>query len=302
MAPTVAQAFSAGARAALRSAWLAAPALVVALGRTALAWAPLVTALALARGGAAARLAAGAGPRGAVAGAALALTAPRSFAILAGLFAAGAILAAALRVAWLAGALPVVGAHLAGAPPERRFAAGLAYGSPRLLGTALVAFLVEALGQAMALAWVVGTLALSARRLGGGAPFLPALLVAGSCAAAVLALVAAPLVADAALARAALAGDSPGQAVWNAALRFARRPAAFLALALALGFVGLAVTASLHAASSAALGFGRGAPAALLVPPQLMTTVLGAAVAAVLELWRVGALAALACSPEAGRR
>src|SRR6266702_1249418 len=48
--PTLTQALGMGGRAAWRSAWLAAPALVVSLSRTALVWAAPVAAIAIARG------------------------------------------------------------------------------------------------------------------------------------------------------------------------------------------------------------------------------------------------------------
>jgi hypothetical protein len=295
---SVSEAFGAGARAAARSAWLAAPGTLVALLRGALAWAAPLTALALARAGAEARVAAGEGVRGAIAGAALALTAPRAVAILKGLAGAALLLGFTLRAAWIAGALPVLGGELAAAPAARRFAPGLAFGFARVLGTALLALLLEVAVQALALAWVVGTLVISARRFGGGAPFVPAALVAGSCLAAVLALTVVPVIADAALARAALAGDPPARALWRAALRAARRPAAFLALALALGLGALIVAGSLQLASSAVLGFTRGAPALVLAGPQLMASAAAAAVGALLELWRLASVAVLACGEE----
>jgi hypothetical protein len=150
--------------------------------------------------------------------------------------------------------------------------------------------------QALGLAWVVGALTISARRFGGGHAVLPALLVAGACVTAVLSLFAAPLVGDAALARSALAGDGPFRALWRAALRFARRPAAFLALALALALSSVATHGSLQIASSAALGVARGAPAIVVAGSQLWASALGAVLTAMLELWRLGAIAALACS------
>jgi hypothetical protein len=289
-----------GGRAAWRSAWLAAPALVVALSRTALVWAAPVAAIAIARGGGLARMAAGSGARGAVSGALVALAAPRTVAIVAGLFFSGQLLAAALRTAYLAGALPVIGARLALAPAERRFARGVGFGFARLLGTALLALALDLVAQLLALAWVVGALAITAQRLRGGHPFAPAALVAGACLAAVLALVAVPLAGDAALARAALAGDAPARALWEGAIRVARRPAAFLALALALAVVSLSVAATLQGTSAALLAVTRGAPV-LAAGPQLMAAAIAAAIAALVDLWRLGAIAVLACGDGTAR-
>jgi hypothetical protein len=46
------------------------------------------------------------------------------------------------------------------------------------------------------------------------------------------------------------------------------------------------------------MGAAWGAPALLILGPRLMTSVLGAALAALLELWRLGTVAALACQDE----
>jgi hypothetical protein len=225
-APTVTQSLGMGARAAWRSAWLAAPALLVALSRTALLWAAPVAALGIARGGALARTAAGSGARGVLSGAAVALAAPRTVALVLGLFLSGQLLAAALRAAYVAGALPVLGANLAGVPADRRFARGFGCGFARLSGTALLAYAVGLVAQLLALAWVAGAIVITAQRLRGGHPFWPALLVAAACLAAVLALTVVPLASDAALARASLAGERPGRALWHGArARDARRVA-----------------------------------------------------------------------------
>jgi hypothetical protein len=295
-APTVTQSLGMGARAAWRSAWLAAPALLVALSRTALLWAAPVAALGIARGGALARTAAGSGARGVLSGAAVALAAPRTVALVLGLFLSGQLLAAALRAAYVAGALPVLGANLAGVPADRRFARGFGFGFARLSGTALLAYAVGLVAQLLALAWVAGAIVITAQRLRGGHPFWPALLVAAACAAAVLALTVVPLASDAALARASLAGERPGRALWHGALCVARRPAAFLALALAMLVASLTVAATVNGASAAALGVARGAPALLVLGPQLMAAALALAVHAWVDLWRLGAIAALACA------
>jgi len=292
------QALGMGARAAGRSAWLVAPALLVAFLRSALGWPAPLLALALLRAGAAARLAGGTLAPGAVlSGALAALASPRSLCLLAGLFLAGLLASAALRVAWLAGALPTLGGALAGErDPAPRFAAGVSWGFAPLLGTALLGLALELAAQLY-----LWTAALSALLLAlHHAPPLAAVVRAGLGAVVLVSALAAPplasLAADAALARTALAGDRPARALLEALRRVALRPAAFVLAGMALGLAALVVLGSAQALESAALGLAAGAPAILAVGPRLMTTVLGAALAALFELWRLGTVAALACA------
>ena len=103
--PTTSEALRKGARAAGRSAWLVAPGLLVALLRTALGWPALLFALGIARAGMAERFPAGlTQPGSLLSGAVEAITAPRAVSILAGLWLAGQLASAALRVVWLSGA------------------------------------------------------------------------------------------------------------------------------------------------------------------------------------------------------
>jgi hypothetical protein len=291
--PTVLDALRLGGRAVTRRGWLAAVGLVVALARAALLLPAQLFALVVLRiaasrslGGAPLPL-----PGAAAEGALAVATAPRFLAITAGLWAAGALLAAALRVAWLAGALPTLGGELAGAPRRRVFAAGLARGFATLLPAAALGFALE-LVAALAGAGAV----LGAVLAGDGAarPLLAAALGAGALTAAAVAIAAAGALADATLARAALRGEGPARALARAAGRFARRPAAFLAVALAAVVADLVLGWS--AKALAALGAGAGAAGALvLLGPQLMAWTLGVLAAAAVELWRLAATAVLAC-------
>lgn len=287
-----------GARAAGRSAWLVAPALLVAFLRSALGWPAPLLALALLRAGAAARIAGGARWPGDVMGGALAaLAAPRSLHLLAGLFLVGLLSSAALRIAWLAGVLPTLGGSLAReADPAPRFARGVAWGFAPMLGTSLLGLALELAGQLY-----LWTAALAALLLAlHPAPPLAAVVRAGLGAVVLLSALAAPplasLAADAALARTALAGDPPARALLEALRRVALRPAAFVLAGMALGLAALVVLGSAKAMESAALGLVAGAPGLLTLGPRLMTTVIGAALAALFELWRLGTVAALACA------
>ncbi|HTP25713.1 MAG TPA: hypothetical protein VMK12_08645 [Anaeromyxobacteraceae bacterium] len=281
------------------SAWLTAPGLLVAFLRSAFFWPALLFALVIGRDLIVTGLAERAGDvPGLWSGALGTLPHGPSLFILAGLWLAGLLASSALRVAYLAGALPVLGLALSRREPCPRFAEGLAFGFCPLLGTALLGFLVE-LG-AQLYAWSVflaaGLLALSGIPAGRALPL--SLLGAVALASAVAVPVAASLLADGALARTALAGDGPVAALLEALRRVALRPAAFLAAALALGVASFALLGSAQALETGALGIASGAPPIVALGPRLMASVLSAALAVLLELWRLGALAALVCCEE----
>jgi hypothetical protein len=295
-APTTIQALAQGARAAGRSAWLVAPGLLVTFLRSALGWPALLFAVGIAQAGAAGGLAAYPRPGPLLAGAIRALTAPRTLLILAGLWLAGQLASAALRVAWLAGALPALGEELARPQePRARFAEGIAFGFAPLLGTALLALLVELAAQLCALAMCSAIALTGFRHAGGAYPVAAALLAAGALTVALAMPMVASLVADAALARTALLRDGPARALAEAMRRVVLRPGAFLVAGLALGVVAAALLGSAKVMETAALGVAHGAPVLLVLGPRLMASVLGAALAVLVELWRLGTVAALAC-------
>ena len=290
------QALTQGARAAGRSAWLVAPALLVALLRNLLGWPALVFAVGIARGGATSGILTGARPGAVVASVIEALMAPRSLFVLAGLWLAGQLASAALRVAWLSGALPELGEALARPQEARpRFAEGVAFGFAPLLGTALLALLFELAAQACAYAIYLAIAVTGSRHAGGAYPLHAALVGAGALTAAVAIPMVASLAADGALARTALLHDGPAQALVEALRRVVRRPGAFLVSGLAVGVAAAALLGSAQAMETAALGVAPGAPVFLVLGPRLMASVLGAALAALVELWRLGTVAALAC-------
>jgi hypothetical protein len=293
--PTVLEALGAAARAAARQGWLVAAGLAVALARAALVLPAQLFAIAIVQLGVAAwvggRLPL---PAAAAEGAVAVATSPRFLAIAAGLWASGVLLGGALRVAWIAGALPTLGRSLAGLPPAPVFAPGFARGFARLLPAALVGVLLEAAASAAAVAAVLGAalLARESTRL----PLLAAALAAAALSGAALLALTATALADATAARAALRGEGPGRALARAAQRFARRPAAFLCvgLATALGGWMLAGASQTTILASAATG-ARAVPALVALGPQLMAWVAGLAIAAAIELVRLGASALLAC-------
>ncbi len=296
-APTIRAALGAGWRATAHNAWLAPVGMVVGLARSAIVVPAAGFALWLLVKGAAAGVARHGPLPGAVLGGALRVaTTPRFAAVLAGLWLAAALLGAALRVAYLAGALPTLGCTLSGAvdaPPA--FAAGIAWRFPRLAGTAILVFFLELAGTGFALTGYLGAFLVTLRAASEGVSPMVAALVAAALTLAVLVPFALSAVGDAALARAALRDETPARAVASAFGRFLRRPAAFLVASLLVALFGFMVTGSLQAVANLATGFARGRGALLLLGPELMVVVVVALLGALFELWRLGTLAVLAC-------
>ena len=301
MPPSIAAATGLAVRALARNAWLVAVGFAVAAARRALllpagmvAWSLLAEGVLLS----AAR--APFAPEAALEGA-LSLVGSSAFLLLVGgLWLAGAVLGAALRVAFATGALASLGRDLSGqgdAPP--RFAAAIAYDLPRVLGTAALAGAAEIGGTGFALALALGAARLSVRAtVAGGSPW-----IAAAVALALTIAIAVPLVlsvvADAAVARSALRGEGPAAAVAGAGARFLGRPGTFLLAAILFGSVAAMAVASVQAMGAAVTGFAAGADPAVMVGPQAMIAAGALLVGATAELWWLGTVAVLACH-EAG--
>ncbi len=300
--PSVRSSLSAGLRAAVASVWLAPVGMLVAILCAGLALPVRLFGAALATRGALAGLTLDwPSPGAALAGAAEALLRPRSAAVLGGLWAAGLLLSAALRIAYLAGALPTLGHALAGTrPPPRAFAAGLAYGTPRLAGTGVLVYLLELVGTGFAATVLLGTILLLSRAHRVPGPIPAALVGAAAATLAVLLPFALATLGDAALARTALADEPPFRALATAARLFLARPAAFLLTALFAALAGWILVGSLRAAANVAMGVAPGAQGWVMLGPQLLTLAVAALLGALLELWRMASVAALACHREAG--
>jgi hypothetical protein len=237
--------------------------------------------------------------RSPLAAAAAAVASPRAVAIWLGLLLGGLLLRAALRVLWLAGVLPTLGHALAGdgAPA---FASGALWGFPRMLATSVLAALLEGMAGTVALGAAATALFLAARSRGGagaGAPFLAALALAG----VLFLLLLAGALGDAALARAGVRGEGPRRAFVAAVVRVGDRPAAFLALSLAVALVTAVVWGSAQAVMSTGLSLltARLHPLLALFP-QLLVGAFGAMLVGIFELWRLGSVAALACHAAPG--
>lgn len=295
MPPTLPTAVGLALRAVRREPWLLAVGVLVALIRRAATWPAWAVAGALV-GRAALQAVASRplDPRAPAEAVLAALSAPGVLALVAGLWLAGAALGAALRVAYLAGALPTLGGAMAGAPAPR-FAAGVAYGLPRVLATAALGLVLEASGALFG-----GTLALAAVRITSRAPGGGSVALAAAVALALTVALAVPLAlstaADAAVARAALRGEGPGAAFAAAAARFLRRPGSFLLGAMIFGAAATLAPWGVEAAGAVATGFAQGAGPLVLLGPNLMLALAGAAVAAAVDLSWLGTVAALSCA------
>lgn len=298
--PRVLQALSLSAQAVGRALWLAPVGfLFTFLARAATVPAGLFVGTMAVRG-ARAGAAGSADPGALVGGVVSALTAPRTVLTALGLWLAGLLLRGALRVLWLAGALPTLGEALSGRQAPA-FATGAAWGYRRVLGTALLGALLEAAATGSALGVVLGAGAVTVRLAGRGGHAAAALLVALALTAAVAVSLAAGLLTDAALSRSALRAEGPATAFVAAAVRLGHRPAAFAAVALGVGLGVLVIGGSADLlAGTAVRAVAARVPPVLLVVPELAAAVAGAMAAALMELWRLGAVAALACHAAPG--
>jgi hypothetical protein len=288
-----------GLSALRRAGWLVAPGVLVALLRRGLGWTAVAVAWALlARGAATAAALHPLDPLAPVEGALEVATSGRVLALVGGLWAAGVVLGGVLRVAYLAGALPTLAGAMSAAPRPPRFAAGVAYGLPRVLGAAMLGLAadVAAMGFAAALAVAAAMLGLAGSGL-AAAPRAGA--IAGAVVLAVLVPQAIGAVSDVAVARAAVSGDGPARAFAEATRRFLARPGTFTLAAL-----GFALLWALGPNAVETLGGGwivrlvARAPPAVVLGPQVMLALAALVVAALVELWWMGTAVALGCADD----
>jgi hypothetical protein len=222
---------------------------------------------------------------------------------VAGLWVAGALLSGALRVAWVSGALPVLGAAMAGEPRGAAgFAGGVAGGFLRVLPAAVLGFVLELSGALFAATLALASVMLAGRGGGTGAVVGLAAATAAALTLALAVPMALSTVADALVVRAALRRERPGAALVGVTRRFVARPGAFLVGALLFGTVGVAAQLSVQALGSLALGFVWNAPSAALLGPRLMLGALSALLAGVVDLLWLGTLAVLTCGEASGEQ
>lgn len=295
--PTLGSAIRMASAAFRREAWLAALGLLVTGARRATSWPAIWAGWGLVLR--AALAAAAQHPLQAAApleGALAMATSSRFLGMVGGLWLGGAVLSGALRVAWVSGALPVLGAAMAGEPRGAHgFADGLVDGFARVLPAAVLGFVLELSGALFAL-----TLALAAAVLAGrGGGFGAALGLSAAVAAALTLALAVPLAlstaADALVARSAMLREPLADALLGVARRFFAHPGAFLLGALLFGVLGLVAQVSIHVAGGVATGFAPRAPALVALGPRLMLGALSALVAGVVDLVWLATLAVMSC-------
>lgn len=282
-------------RAVLGESWLASLGMAVTLLRGACAVPASAFLAALSWLSLRGAVASGSTPEEAIALAASILASPRVMAIALGLWLSGWLLWGAVRVAWISGSLAALGSPLSGVTDgSPRFAAGVAYRFGRVLGSALLALLLDLAGQAALGSALIGAVIVSSRARELHAPAATGALVAAAVALSAFAAASLSVVGDGAVARAALAGDPPGRAVGRSALAFARRPAAFLAAALGVLVATALAVGSVQSFFGVLATFATGAPRFLLAGSQLFLAALLALLAAAAELWRLSAIGVLA--------
>ena len=296
--PSLFPALGLGLRALGREPWLLAVGVLVALARRAALWPAWAVAwVLLLRAALVALRRNPLDPIAPVEGVLAAFGAPRFLALVGGLWLAGAALGAVLRVAYLAGALPTLGGAMARAPGPR-FAAGVAFGFPRVLGAAALGLVLDVSGGTFGL-----TLAFEGARITahasqrGGSPLLAA-AVALALTLAVAVPLALSVVTDAAVARAAVRAEGPGTAFAASAARFLARPGTFLLGALVFGFVGAFAPGVVAAAGGLVTGFAQQVNPLVLLGPNLMMALVAALIAAAIDLAWLGTVAALACADD----
>jgi hypothetical protein len=283
-----------------RAGWLVAPGFLVALLRRALVWPAFAIGWALVARGALAEAAAHPlDPGGAaLAGAAAVVRAPAFLALVAGLALAGLTLGAALRIAYVAGALPTLAGAVAGDPMTPRFAAGIAFNLPRVLATALLGLVAESSAFGFGLAIVIASVRISAGAGGRAAPLLAA-AVAGALVLALLASVALVPVTDAAVARSGVLAEGPGRAFAGAVRRFLARPGTFVLASIVFAFVAAVLPSSIEWLGGGAVVSAAGrVPALVVAGPQLMLAAFALIAAAAIDLVWLGTVAALACASD----
>jgi hypothetical protein len=284
-----------GLRAAFREPWLVAVALLVALLRRAAVWpAWAVGWVVLGRAAVRAARSGPFDPLAVLEGVLTVASSPRFIALVAGLWLAGLAVGGALRIAYVSGALPTLGASMAGAEGPR-FASGVAFGFPRVLAAAALGFLLELGGALFALTLAAAALRVTSSVAGSGASPLLAAAVALALTLAVMVPSVLSPVADAGVARAAVYGEGPGEAFAEAGARLLARPGTFVLAGLAFGALGLVAPALIAGLGSVSTGFASYARPLVLAGPELMIAAAAAAIAAAVDVVWLGTIAALAC-------
>lgn len=294
--PPLRAAVAAGIRASAHEAWLLPVGAVIALVRTLATVPALVVAVAVVvnAAGRAASLHP-ASPLAPFAGAAVVLASPRFLALVAGLWLAGTLLSGVLRVLFLAGALPTLGARVAAVDATRRFAPGIAWGLPRQVATWLLTSAAELAAGGYLLVSMNAAARLVATQRDGGAMVLAA-SAAAALAIGLALLLATRVLGDAAAARTAILGEGPAEAWAGAVRRFLARPGAFMLGGMAVGLAGAAAWGALQPLVGIVAAVRERVAGPIAVGPELMLALLAALAAAAVDLAWLATIGTLACA------
>jgi len=299
--PTVGRALGAGFRAVAGEAWLVVLGLCVALSRGLLALPGTAFVVAVSWLAAREALHRGGGLPGVVAVLAQAWSTPRFRSIAIGLWLGGLLLWGALRVAWVAGAAPLVAWRLSGASgPPPAFAEAAARRFHQVLPAALAALLLDLLGKAMVLSALLGVVVVGSKAQGSGSAGPAAFVAALAVAAAALLATSLSALGDVAVARAAIAGEDVLRSLGRGLASFLSRPAAFLVVLLAVWLGTVLASGSVQGALGVLGSAAHGGPRWLAVVPDALLAVLGALLAAGAELWRLAAVGVLSLADQSG--
>jgi hypothetical protein len=294
-------ALGAGLRAVRAESWLVVGGLGLTLFRGVLAFPAFAFVTAVSWVGARQTLRAGGGMDAVAATLAHVWVSPRARSIALGLWLAGVLLWGALRVAWIAGSMPLLGWRLAGGQgPEPRFSSGAAWGFGRLLPVAVASVLLDLLGRLLVVAALLGAVAIGARIQGTGSGGPAAFVAALALAASAFLGASLSALGEVAVARSAVGGEAPARSLGGAVRSLLDRPAAFVAALLAVALAAGLATGAVQGFLGAAGGPVRGVGARLFLVPELFLAALAALVAAGAELWRLSAVAVLALGGQPG--
>ncbi len=300
--PTVGKALGAGLRATLGEAWVAFLGMALALLRGALALPGAAFVLAGSWLAARRLLERGAAPDQLLELVLQLWGTPRFRAIAIGLWLSGVLLFGALRVAWVAGAAPILAWRLSGARGDRpSFTQGAAWRFHDVLPAAVVAFLLDAAGKAMVLGAVIGALLVGARVQSSSSPGAAAFVTAFALAGAAFLAASLSVIGDVTVARAAMAGEGPLRSLRHGLRAFLERPAAFVTALLVVWVATGLAAGALQGALTGFAGIVHSAPRPLLLVPELLLGASAALIAAGAELWRLSTVGALALSDQSGR-
>lgn len=301
--PSLRSAAAMGVRAAAHESWLLPVGGLVAVVRSASAVPAVAAAVALVSAGAerSARLSPSS-LTAALEGGAAVLVSPRFHAIVGGLWLAGALLAGILRTCFLAGALPTLGARIAGVDPTRRFAPGVAWGLPRQLATWLLAGAAELAAAGYLLAVLLAAGWIAAHPGQAGSPLLLATVGGAAFSIGLAGLLASRVIGDAAAARTAILGEGPVGALAGATRRLLARPGAFLLGGVAATLAGAVAWGALQPVAGVAAAVREQVDGTVAMGPELMLALLTVLAAAAIDLAWLSTVGTLACAGEAPRR